>query len=1072
MSAGGAIGAVIGFIVGGPKGALYGYQIGSAAGSLLDPPKGPPGQNTSGPRLADLSVQTSTYGAVIPRGYGTFPVFGNVFWLENNQLKETAHVTSGGGGGGKGGGGSGGEWTQTTYTYSATFAVGLVEGPITGVRRIWVGSRLIYDAGASDIESLAANNDAASGFQVYLGTDTQQADPRMQATLGVADTPAYRGLAYIVFYDLELADYGNSLLGAQIKVEVVKAGTAAPVSFAVASVPAPSGNTGIGPGGYAWRTDGTQLARVHVPSGTVTVRRSILDSTGRTLVLAGYDSTGKMLCQRSGAGGYNILLPSGQLDEHTGAVSPGYTAGQAFGVSGFWVGPASTILRRFNGADGAYANFNSPVATSWALVNGNNALDGYVYFTYTIGSTVTLGRADPVNDSWEDLFVVPAGCSAPVIGGDGYFYFYNSTGVSKLDSSGTVLATSAALAGTPAYYGASGRVLAYRSATTTWTVLDAATLATIGSVVSATGAPDPDFFASGAGASGTSSVFLADSVINSSPALSTIVSAEALASGLLDAGDIDVTALTDSVRGYVVGSLTSLRSVLEPLQAAWPFDAVQSGYTIAFVKRGQTSVATIAAKLLDARAADAAPGVSIAVGREMDLVLPRRVTVKYFDATREYDEGMQYAERLNTDAVGVKNIDLALVLNATEAAGIAEKLLYLYWSERTDYKTALPPDYNALEPADVITIQAAAGDYEIRLTSITYTADGRLECQGKINRTALYTPAAIGEEGDSTGKVLSLSGDSVFLPLDLPALAISHNVPGFMTAMYGVTTGWNGGIVYRSDDGGQEWKAVQGFPAPASVAGYASTTLPDHRTDLFDKTNRLTVWVNGDLASVTELDVLNGSNHFAYGAHGRWEIIGVQNCVEQVDGSWILSNILRGRFGTEWACSQHATEDSIVLLSATAQKFIGQPLDALDLERTYRGVTAGKNVSTALDQAFTYQGANLECYAPVYLNGNRHPSTNDWTLEWIRRTRLGGDWRSYVDATLSETSESYEVDIYASGAYATLKRTLTASTPTVAYTSAQQVTDFGSNQSTLYVKVYQLSEHRGRGYPLTTSITR
>ena len=35
-----------------------------------------------------------------------------------------------------------------------------------------------------------------------------------------------------------------------------------------------------------------------------------------------------------------------------------------------------------------------------------------------------------------------------------------------------------------------------------------------------------------------------------------------------------------------------------------------------------------------------------------------------------------------------------------------------------------------------------------------------------------------------------------------------------------------------------------------------------------------------------------------------------------------------------------------------------------------------------------------------------------------------------------------------------------------------QVTDFGSNQATLYVKVYQLSANVGRGYPLTTSITR
>ena len=68
-------------------------------GGLLAPPKGP---TVTGPRLDDLTVQTSTYGAVIPRVYGTVAVNGNVFWLENNRLKETMTKKKSGG---KGGGG-------------------------------------------------------------------------------------------------------------------------------------------------------------------------------------------------------------------------------------------------------------------------------------------------------------------------------------------------------------------------------------------------------------------------------------------------------------------------------------------------------------------------------------------------------------------------------------------------------------------------------------------------------------------------------------------------------------------------------------------------------------------------------------------------------------------------------------------------------------------------------------------------------------------------------------------------------------------------------------------------------
>jgi hypothetical protein len=87
QAVGGLVGAVAGFFLGGgPMGAVYGAQAGLMLGGMLDPPKGP---TIDGPGLDDLTVQTSTYGSVIPRVYGTVAVAGNVFWLENNRLKET-----------------------------------------------------------------------------------------------------------------------------------------------------------------------------------------------------------------------------------------------------------------------------------------------------------------------------------------------------------------------------------------------------------------------------------------------------------------------------------------------------------------------------------------------------------------------------------------------------------------------------------------------------------------------------------------------------------------------------------------------------------------------------------------------------------------------------------------------------------------------------------------------------------------------------------------------------------------------------------------------------------------------
>ena len=257
----------------------------------------------------------------------------------------------------------------------------------------------------------------------------------------------------------------------------------------------------------------------------------------------------------------------------------------------------------------------------------------------------------------------------------------------------------------------------------------------------------------------------------------------------------------------------------------------------------------------------------------MDSILPRRVALKYMDFDREYDIGEQYAERLNTDAINVSALDMPLVMTAAEAAGNAEMLLYLYWLERYDISFSLPPSYSRLEPADVITVNASEGTYTLRLTAINYLSDGRLECSAKYNSAAIYSPTALGEAGTSTGTTLSVAGDTRFVLLDIPLMLDSTDTPGFPAALCGYLAGWPGGVLSRSDDAGQTWTVLQGFTAPGAVIGIASNAIGAGRYYMIDSASALTINIpSGALASVTEAQMLNGYNHFAYGAAGRWEI--------------------------------------------------------------------------------------------------------------------------------------------------------------------------------------------------------
>ncbi len=203
----GAVGTAIGGAFGGAilgfSGAAIGGFIGSTVGSVVDSwivSSLAPAQRIEGARLDTLRITSATEGAVIPRLYGRMRIGGNIIWATDFR-EETKTTTQGGG---KGGGG--GKVKTTEYLYYASFAVALCEGPITGIGRVWA------DGKAMDMTGVT--------WRWYPGNEVQTADPFIAAKMGAANTPAYRGTAYVVFEDLALATFGNRL--PQLSFEVFR----------------------------------------------------------------------------------------------------------------------------------------------------------------------------------------------------------------------------------------------------------------------------------------------------------------------------------------------------------------------------------------------------------------------------------------------------------------------------------------------------------------------------------------------------------------------------------------------------------------------------------------------------------------------------------------------------------------------------------------------------------------------------------------------------------------------------------------------------------------------------------
>lgn len=177
----------VGSLVGGP----IGGAIGAALGQQVDRTWLSPAGTREGPRLKQLEVQTSSYGTAIPAIFGAMRVAGTVIWA--TDLIERGHRQ----GGGKG------RSSTVEYSYSVSLAVALSSRPIARIGRIWADGNLLRGA-EGDLK-------VETHFRFHDGHDDQPLDPLLASSEAAGQCPAHRGLAYVVFEDLQLANFGNRI---------------------------------------------------------------------------------------------------------------------------------------------------------------------------------------------------------------------------------------------------------------------------------------------------------------------------------------------------------------------------------------------------------------------------------------------------------------------------------------------------------------------------------------------------------------------------------------------------------------------------------------------------------------------------------------------------------------------------------------------------------------------------------------------------------------------------------------------------------------------------------------------
>ncbi len=528
--------------------------------------------------------------------------------------------------------------------------------------------------------------------------------------------------------------------------------------------------------------------------------------------------------------------------------------------------------------------------------------------------------------------------------------------------------------------------------------------------------------------------------------------------------EIDVSRVAGLVTGFLIDQIMSPRSALETLMLAYQFDAVESDAVIKFISRGGAAVKTLFDSDFAIPVKDAGGSYKLVRAQETELAVAAKV--KFIDADGEYRQSTAESRRLTVESGRVESAELPVVMDQSRAQSIIDIWLMDSWVMRESLSFALAPSELDLDPGDVVTLDLGGRSYEVRLTETDDAGARRLK--------AVATDPSIYDTIPGAPRVTTLPNVSVFGPpnvafLDLPLLRGDEDVNAPHVA--GFASPWPGAIdIYQSP-------TTSGFVlnreivAPA-IMGETLWDFSSGPTSRWDRGNFIQVEVvGGALESKDDLSLLNGANIAAVqNIDGEWEVFQFQDAVLISTGVYQISTLLRGQAGTETAMRDPVAAGAPFVLITPA-------LTQLELNANERGLTFNWRYgprglplsdSSFVTESLSFTSVGLRPLSPVHIKGARQ-SNNDLDLSWIRRTRTGGDDWVGVEVPLGEDSESYEVDIMNG---ASVKRTLSAATPKVTYTSAQQQADWGVSPKTpVTVRVYQLGAAYGRGSPREKILT-
>jgi len=448
-----------------------------------------------------------------------------------------------------------------------------------------------------------------------------------------------------------------------------------------------------------------------------------------------------------------------------------------------------------------------------------------------------------------------------------------------------------------------------------------------------------------------------------------------------------------SVEGVAIQG-DSVRGVATALAAAVPLSLRDDGDVLRIVEGVGVPRAVDSNDLIDR---------GLKEDRRAVASLPEALSIAYNDSARDYQPGVQRARR-EGGSRREDRLDLAATLEAATAKAIAENRLTHLWRERRTAKVSVTWSAIDLRAGDRVTFVGHPTIWRVARTSFEKMA---LKLDLVPVGDATIAPGSA-DPGRNVAQADYPHGPTVIALLDLPPLGDSADSEAqLVVAANGQSPGWRRAALLASGDGGASFVDIGTTALPATM-GTALAALANGDTWLIDRINFV------DVMLVNEILLLNDADEDALSGGANLAMIGREalqfgRALPLGGGRWRLSELWRGRRGTEPEISLHVAGESFVLLEPVTLARVPAAFALADAQIMATGL--GDDI--AVMAAANGTGLAVRPLSPVGLRVDR--VGGEVRLGWTRRSRIGWRWRDGIDVPLGEERERYRVTRMADG---------------------------------------------------------